>query len=160
MNEPAPLRNPPQTGPIGRTGRAVMGILFLAITLRVFLVSTRDFLADALASAVAFLGIFIVYYALHRLIESGRVTLNGFSAAVLANGIVGSTMGLGYFLQNLPLFIGSTLYIGITLLISSYRKYPGCEVMSLPALLTRKHTSLPCLVFSQIDKWENAHSND
>lgn len=155
-----PLKGPPQTRPIRSAGRAVVGILFLALSLRSFLFSKNDGFIDLAYSLMVLIGISVIYFLLHRLIESGKIRLNGFNGALLANGIVGLVMGIGYAMQNLPIFLGSTLYIGVTLLISSYRRYTGCEVISLPAVLTKKHTSLPCIVFTPIDKWENAHSRD
>ncbi len=152
---------PSTTGPIGMTTRAILGVLFLALTIRVFIVSNKqNLLISLILSFSVFILITFIYFVLHKLIESKKIQLNSFVAASLANGIVGAFMGLGYFLQNLELFVGSTSYVGITLLITSYKRYTGCEVMSLPAVLTKKHTPMPCIVFTPIDKWENAHSSD
>ncbi len=141
-------------GKFGRTGRMIFGILFLGITILVFMVSSDNPLVDIISSASVFVGITMIYFLIHRALESNLVSVNPLGGAILANGIVGIIMGYGYFFQILPVFIGSTAYVGITLLIASYKKFPGCEVMSLPAVMTNKHTSLPCLVFTPIDNLE------
>ncbi len=152
---------PSKTGPIGMTTRTILGILFLALAIRVFIVSNKpNLLMSLILSLSVFILITLIYLVLHKLIESKKIQPNKYAAATLANGIVGAFMALGYFLQNLELFVGSTTYVGITLLISSYKRYTGCEVMSLPAVLTKKHTPMPCILFTPIDKWENAHRND
>lgn len=51
-------------------------------------------------------------------------------------------------------FIGAAAYVGLSLLPAAWRADPGCEVMTLPAVLLGRHNTLPCILFTPLDALE------
>ena len=50
--------------------------------------------------------------------------------------------------------LAALTFLGISLVVAGVRADPGCDVMAIPGALFGKHTELPCLVFSPLDRLE------
>lgn len=99
-----------------------------------------------------FVGIAVFYLALHLVIVRYFGQLNPWVGAALANVPVLALLVLG----DPVVQIGAGTYLGAALILAGVRADAGCEVMSIPGLLLRRHTHLACLVFSPID-WVETH---
>ena len=75
--------------------------------------------------------------------------------AIIANVPILAVFFIGY---GGPAATGALTYLSTALIIAAIRADAGCEVMSIPALFTGKHTSLGCFLFSPIDWIERKFS--
>jgi hypothetical protein len=106
----------------------------------------------------------IFYLLVHLLIARYFPTINPWVGAIIANVPAGLVFVLGlpggWIFGRGEGFLGSALYVGVSLLLAALRADPGCEVMTLPAVVFRKHTNLACLLFSPIDAIERRLRNE
>jgi len=143
--------------PIGRVGRGLrlfLGALLLADIAEYYLGGQPGF---SLASAAVAVTLAAVYALVHVLL--GAVYLPsplGWLGAVLAFVplitlyVLGAGDG-GLIFGAGEGRLGVFTYLGVSLVLAGLRGDPGCEVMTIPALLFQKRTPLACLFFSPID---------
>jgi len=82
-----------------------------------------------------------------------------FSRAV--NPWVGAVLAVApfatvFFLSNAPGRLGTLLFVGVSLIFTAVRGEGGCEVMTLPGMVSGRRTHLVCTAFSPIDWVEDA----
>ncbi len=134
--------------PIGRILRFSLGIFFVYEVWPVYRDVTLEGSIIRLGWAV---GLVLFYLGLHFLILKFTPTLNKVTGAVLAFGPFLSVFFLGY---GGPAATGALTFLAVSLILAALRADSGCEVMSIPAVLSGKHTHLACLLFSPIDWFE------
>jgi len=137
------ISNIERTKPVGRVLRFLFGAFLLIVVAYYFFIAPRIIVSTILV--IFELAIFFIL---------ADIVINKFFPSI--NPIFGS------LLVNTPILImwffgyggvqlGALAYIGIALLIISLRADPGCEVMSIPGLIFKRHTHLTCFIFSPID---------
>lgn len=92
------------------------------------------------------------YVALHFIILKYTPHLNKIIGAILAFGPLLAVFFIGY---GGPAATGALTFLAVSLIIAAIRADPGCEVMSIPAVISGTHTHLACLLFSPIDWCES-----
>jgi len=134
---------PHDPGLIGRTLRLLLGI-WLAILVISHL---RTASVSSIISTLAIFLALLVLYILEYLVVSRYLhNLNRWLGALLAwvpavlVFVLGGTQGQ----------VGVLTLASISLILASARGDPGCEVMSIPALIFKKHTHLVCILFSPL----------
>ncbi|MCE7994918.1 MAG: hypothetical protein HEP71_23275 [Roseivirga sp.] len=139
--------------PVGRLLRLALGIYFLFEVIPVY----RDVeLEGALIRLGWALGLVLFYSGLHFIILRFAPKINPVLGAFLAFGPFLAVYLLGY---GGPAATGALTFLSISLLLAAIRGDSGCEVMTIPAVFTGRHTHLACLLFSPIDWCErNVHS--
>lgn len=140
---------------VGRVVRLAVGMLFVLAAL---LLPSWTF-AYALRVAVVFAFLFLFYTFLGWGLSRGWLHLSPRLGGFLSNGVTGAVMlaGIphGFIFGHGEGFIGAALYVGLSLLLASWRADAGCEVMTLPAVLLGRHNPLPCILFTPIDALEH-----
>jgi len=134
---------------IGRVLRFLLGVFFLTEVVPVYQDVTLE---GAIARIIWALGLLLFYILLHLIIIKFTPNINRIIGAILAFGPVLAIFFIGY---GGPAATGALTFLSITLIVAAIRADPGCEVMSIPALFSRKHTHLACLLFSPIDWCES-----
>jgi hypothetical protein len=142
------------TLPIGRLLRAALGLFFLTEVVPVFLEVTTEGAYIRLGWA---LGLLVFYLILHYIILNFALKINSFTGAVLSFGPFLAVFYIGY---GGPAATGALTFLAISLIIAAIRSDSGCEVMSIPSVISGKHTHLCCLLFSPIDWFEKNLKND
>jgi hypothetical protein len=133
------------TLPIGRIFRFCLGAFFVYEVWPVY----RDVtLEDSLIRIGWALGLVIFYFALHSFILRFTPKFSRVTGAILAFGPFLAIFFLGY---GGPAATGALTFLAASLLIAAFRADSGCEVMSIPGVISGKHTHLACLLFSPID---------
>lgn len=94
------------------------------------------------------IGLVLIYIFLNFLISGFAKNLSPVIGAILSFVPLIMIFFIGY---GGPAATGVLTFIAVSLIIASVRGDPGCEVMSIPAMITGKHTHLICLLFSPID---------
>lgn len=140
----------PCQGTHNRTNSPVWIRLFLT---EVWPVYTAVTLEGSLIRLSWGLGLIFFYLALHFLILKMEVKINRIVGAILAFGPFLSVFFIGY---GGPAATGALTFLSASLLLAGIKGDSGCEVMSIPALFTGKHTHLACLLFSPIDWCERS----
>ena len=136
--------------PIGRILRFSLGIFFVYEVWPVF----RDVDMEGSLIRISWaLGLVFFYLGLHSFIMKFTPKFNKVIGAVLAFGPLLTVFFVGY---GGPPATGALTFLAASLLIAAIRADTGCEVMSIPALLSGKHTHLACLLFSPIDWFERS----
>lgn len=130
---------------VGRVFRFGLGAFFFTEVWPVYQEVTVDGVIVRLIWAV---GLILFYIALHVVIIKLTPHINSVIGALLAFGPFLSVFIIGY---GGPAATGALTFISISLILAALRADPGCEVMSIPALVSSKHTHLACLLFSPID---------
>lgn len=140
--------------PLGRIMRLLVGVAFLVWAIPPSGAPTSAILLSEL-TAVALL---ILYLLVHWALARHARPLSNWLGVVLAAGPPALLFFLG--LPGGLIFgrgegaVAVLLYIGVSLVVMALRADPGCEVMTLPNLIFRKDTQLPCFLFSPIDALE------
>lgn len=139
--------------PVGRLLRLALGIYFLSEVVPVY----RDVSLDGSLERLGWgFGLVVFYLGLHFVILRMAPRFNRVIGAILAFGPFLAVYLLGY---GGPAATGALTFLSISLLLAAIRGDSGCEVMTIPAVFTGKHTHLACLLFSPIDWCErNVHS--
>ena len=94
------------------------------------------------------LGLVLFYSGLHFIILKLAPKINPIFGAFLAFGPFLAVFLLGY---GGPAATGALTFLSMSLLLAAIRGDSGCEVMTIPAVFSGKHTHLACLLFSPID---------
>jgi hypothetical protein len=134
---------------IGRILRFALGVFFVTEVWPVYMDVTAEGVLIRLGWALALL---VIYLLLHLFILKFAPKFNSIIGAILAFGPLLAVFFIGY---GGPAATGALTYLSAALLIAAIRGDGGCEVMSVPALFTGKHTHLTCLLFSPIDWCES-----
>lgn len=145
------LRPKPHARACGRIARILAGVLMTAEGCRHLIDSTSSLLVQVAAVVVGFA---VFYSALHLLVSRLVANLNPWLGAVLAV----LPVVLVYILSPAPGKLGSVIFVGVSLILSSIRADGGCEVMAIPGMLFGKRTHLVCIVFSPLDWLEDVLS--
>ena len=137
-----------KTRPIGRILRLALGIFFVTEVVPVYMQVTTEGILIRLGWALTLL---VFYILLHFGLIKYGLKINSLIGAILAFGPFLAVFFIGY---GGPAATGALTFIAVSLIIAAIRSDSGCEVMSVPSLLTGKHTHLSCLLFSPIDWFE------
>ncbi len=133
--------------PVGRVLRLLLGLL-IGISVWPFF---RDAPANRILAAVLVaVGLAVFYALLHWLVSAYLPRLNRWLGAFLAVLPVLLVYALGGGLGR----VGAVSFLAVSLVLAAVRADPGCEVMSIPALVFGKRTHLMCLLFSPLDRVE------
>lgn len=132
------------TRPVGRILRFLLGSWLIALVIPYY--RTSNWVSILIALGVA-LGLLAFYVMSHLLVSNCVPNLNRWLGALLA----WVPAVLAFILGGVPGQVGVLSFAGVSLLLASVRGDPGCEVMSIPGLVFKKHTRLACLLFSPID---------
>lgn len=134
---------------IGRILRFLLGVFFVSEVWPVYQDVTAEGALIRLGWAI---GLVLFYTMLHLIINKYAPNFNKVVGAVLAFAPFLAVFIMGY---GGPAATGALTFLSVTLIVAAIRADPGCEVMSIPALFSKKHTHLACLLFSPIDWCES-----
>ncbi|MGH8320237.1 MAG: hypothetical protein ACREUL_20100 [Steroidobacteraceae bacterium] len=134
--------------PIGRVLRGLLGLWCLYVVAANVRSASWEL---ALALVTIVMSFVVLYSALHFLVVRYLRRLNRWVGAVLAV----LPAAVVFLLGNDATKLGALLFFGLSLTLAGIRGDPGCEVMSIPALLFRRRTRLVCLLFSPLDWLED-----
>ena len=137
---------------IGRILRFCLGLFFVFEVWPVYQSVNSEGVIIRLTWA---LGLLLFYIAIHLFIVKYISNLNRMIGAILAFGPLLAVFFIGY---GGPAATGALTFLAASLIVASLRADPGCEVMSLPAIILGKHSHLACLLFSPIDLIERKFS--
>ena len=128
----------------GRVLRLLFGILVFVLVVPYYFVAPVNVLLQSLLVTV---GLTVFYIVLDIIINKYISSINPIIGAILANAPV----LLMWLFGKDGIQFGALTYLGIALIVTSLRADAGCEVMSIPGLIFRRHTHLACLFFSPVD---------
>lgn len=134
----------PRALPVGRVAWALVGIWLAAILISYYRTASSGTLVGAAATAVALVPLYI---GVQRVVVRYLSGINRWLGALLA--LLPAV--LVFLFAGLAVRAGVLTFLAVSLLVAAVRGDPGCEVMSIPALLRGKDTRLACIVFSPID---------
>jgi len=138
------LDNVERARPFGRILRLLFGILvFFVVVPYYFLVPT----SVLLQTLFVIIGLAVFYIVLDMVINRYISSIDPIIGAIPAN----VPILLMWLLGRDGIQLGTLTYLGIALIVTSLRADAGCEVMSIPGLIFKRHTHLACLFFSPID---------
>lgn len=109
-------------------------------------------------SLLLVLGLVAIYSLIHIAISRRIVAFGHCIGAVVAAGLLVALYVAGG--SGSPILgrgrgqLAAVTFLGVSLVLAGVRAVPGCEVMAIPDMLFGKHTELPCLIFSPLDKLE------
>lgn len=133
----------PSAAPVSRLLRFALGAALVAWMLpRVLAASPAN---QARVTAVV-VGLTVFYMLVHWVVRRYFSWLHPWLGAVVAVVPVAVVTSLG----SIP-GVAAVLYVGLSLVLISMRGEPGCEVLAVPAMLSRHPTHLACLFFSPLD---------
>ena len=130
--------------PFGRVFRLFFGILVFVLIVPYYFIAPANVL---LQTFLVTIGLAIFYILLDMVINQYVSSINPVIGAILANAPV----LLMWLFGKGGIQLGALTYLGIALVVTSLRADAGCEVMSVPGLIFKRHTHLACLFFSPID---------
>jgi hypothetical protein len=116
-----------------------------------------------IGSFLLVLGLIGVYSLIHIVVSRRIVGFGPCLGAVVATGLLVALYLAGA--SRLPILghgegqLAAVTFLGVSLVVAGVRAAPGCEVMAIPGLFFGKHTELPCLIFSPLDKLERKLRN-
>lgn len=135
----------PRSRLIGRVFRLGLGLYFMTEVWPVYLDVNWEGVLIRLSWTI---GLLAFYAILHFAIIRYTPKIERVLGAVLAFGPFLAVFLLGY---GGPAATGALTFLSISLILAAIRADPGCEVMTIPAIFSGKHTHLACLLFSPID---------
>ena len=130
--------------PVGRVLRLVLGVL-LIVESGGNLVGSDLALVAMTAGVVV--GEFLFYAAVHLVIVRFVSSINRWAGAFLAV----TPVVLVFVVGGASGQLGTSLFVGISLLFTALRNDAGCEVMTLPGMMLGRRTHLVCVALSPID---------
>jgi len=134
---------------IGRLFRFCLGAFFVTEVWSVYRDGSVEGALIRLGWAVSLAFFYVV---LHLIILKFTPHINRIIGAILAFGPLLAVFIIGY---GGPAATGALTFLAVSLILAAIRADPGCEVMSIPAIILGKHTHLACLLFSPIDWCES-----
>ena len=130
---------------IGRIFRFCLGLFFVTEVWPVY----RDVSWEGVFIRLSWaIGLLAFYALLHFAIVRLTPKIDRVLGAILAFGPFLAVFLLGY---GGPAATGALTFLSASLILAAIRADPGCEVMTIPAIFSGKHTHLACLLFSPID---------
>lgn len=150
MNDDAVSKSS-KAGPVGRGLRFLAGAWLLFVVIRYY--DASGFASGFAPVGIAF-GLLIFNMGVSYTITAHVKRLNPCLGALLA----WAPEIILYVFGGTSIKLGVLLFVAASLLLAGIRGDPGCEVMSIPALIFRRHVHLPCFVFSPIDWLERQAS--
>ncbi|WP_420319075.1 hypothetical protein [Ekhidna sp.] len=130
---------------IGRIFRFSLGLFFVTEVWPVY----RDVSWEGVFIRLSWaIGLLAFYALLHFAIVRFTPKMDRVLGAILAFGPFLAVFLLGY---GGPAATGALTFLSASLILAGIRADPGCEVMTIPAIFSGKHTHLACLLFSPID---------
>ena len=142
-----------KSGVFGRLLRIGLGVFFVTEVWPVYMAVTLQGILIRLSWAFS---LTLFYFFLHLIIARFFNKLHPMPGAILAFTPFLAVFIFGY---GSPAATGALTFLAVSLILAAVRADPGCEVMSLPAILSGTHTHLACLLFSPIDWIESNSSN-
>ncbi|SNS72339.1 hypothetical protein SAMN05421640_0996 [Ekhidna lutea] len=130
---------------LGRIFRFLLGIFFVTEVWPVYRDVTWEGMLIRLTWAA---GLLAIYALLHFAIIRFTPKVDRILGAALAFGPLLAVFIIGY---GGPAATGALTFLSVSLVLAAVRADPGCEVMTIPAMFSGKHTHLACLLFSPID---------
>lgn len=155
IGSPAGAVSPPHAGLFGRLLRLALGALLLASIAGFYLRGSASF---ALSAAGVVVGLALLGLLTHRLLvrAAGRTGAWTRSCVALAPLVLVYLLGIG----GGPIFgrgegqLGALTFLGLSLVAAALTADPGCELLALPNLLSRRPVRAACLLFSPLDALE------
>ena len=140
----------PKSRLLGRIFRFCLGIFFVTEVWPVY----RDVSWEGVLIRLSWaIGLLAFYTLLHFAIVRFTPKIDRIIGAILDFGPFLAVFLLGY---GGPAATGALTFLSLSLILAAIRADPGCEVMTIPAIFSGKHTHLACLLFSPID-WCEKH---
>lgn len=133
-----------KTRPIGRLLRLCLGILAFIVVIPYYFIVSVDVIFQSLLVMLAIIGFYIL---LDIVVNQYFQNINPILGAILAN----VPIILLWVLGRGAIQLGALTFLGISLIVTALRADTGCEVMSIPGLIFKRHTHLACVFFSPID---------
>jgi len=130
--------------PFGRVLRLLFGILVFVLVIEYYFIAPANVLLQTLLVTI---GLVVFYIVLDMVINQYISSINPVIGAILANAPV----LLMWLFGKGGIQLGVPTYLGIALIVTGLRADAGCEVMSVPGLIFKRHTHLACIFFSPID---------
>jgi len=152
----ASLQQARRAPPVGRALRILLGLVLMMVYVMpvYFKVSVRV----AMGSLLLVLGLIGVYSLIHIVVSRRIVAFGSCLGAVVAFGLLVTLYIAGA--SGLPILghgkgqLAAATFLGISLVVAGVCAAPGCELMAIPGVFFGKHTELPCLIFSPLDRLE------
>jgi hypothetical protein len=148
-------QQPRQARAVGRALRIVLGLVLMIYVAPVYF---RIPLHVAIGSLLLMLGL-IGFYSVILIVLSRRIAhFSPLFGSIVASVLLGALYVAGF--SRSPILgsgkgqLAAVTFFGISLVIAGLRAVAGCELMAIPGVLFRKHTELPCLIFSPLDSLE------
>lgn len=133
--------------PFGRILRLLFGILVFVVIVPYYFIAPADVIFQTFLVTV---GLAVFYIVLDIAINKYIPYINPILGAIPAN----ASILLMWLLGQGGIQLGALTYLGIALIVTGLRADAGCEVMSIPGLIFKRHTPLACLFFSPVDLLE------
>lgn len=130
--------------PFGRVFRLLFGLLVFVLIVPYYFIAPANVLLQTLLTTI---GLAFFYILLDMIINQYDFSITPIIGAILAN----APILLMWLFGKGGIQLGALTYLGIALIVTSLHADAGCEVMSIPGLIFKRHTHLACLFFSPID---------
>ncbi|MEP1032532.1 hypothetical protein [Ekhidna sp.] len=130
---------------VGRIFRFCLGLFFVSEVWPVYVDVTWN---GVIVRMLWAFGLLVIYIILHFIIVRYTPKIDRVLGAILAFGPFLAVFIFGY---GGPAATGALTFLSVSLILAAIRADPGCEVMTIPAIFSGKHTHLACLLFSPID---------
>lgn len=138
---------------LGRLLRFFLGVFFVTEVWPVYMEVTAQGAVIRVSWAI---GLVLFYLLMHLVTVKFVSGIHPLVGSILAFAPFLSVFFIGY---GGPAATGALTFLAVSLILASIRADPGCEVMSVPAMVAGKHTHLCCLLFSPIDWCESKFYN-
>lgn len=154
-SEGGPFEQPRQAPPVGRALRILLGLVLMGYVVPVYFKVPAQVAAGSLLLVLGLIGVYIL---IHIFVSRRIVPLGPGFGAVVANGLLVASYIVGA--SRLPILglgkaqLAAVTFLSISLVVAGVRAASGCELMAIPDVLLGKHTELPCLIFSPLDRLE------
>lgn len=133
-----------QSEKMGRKLRFLLGAWLIVLVVPYWRAASGSSILTTLA---IILGLLVLYIFVHIGLLKYLPGLNRWFGALLA----WVPVMLVFVLGGAHGRVGVSTFASLSLILAGVRGDPGCEVMSIPALIFKKHTHLLCILFSPID---------
>ena len=149
------LQRPRKAPPVGRVLRILLGLVLMVYVAPVYF---RVPVRVAEGSLLLMLGLIGVYSLIHIVVSRHIVSFGPSLGAVVALGLLVALYVAGA--SGSPTLghgkgeLAAVAFLGTSLVVAGVRAVPGCELMAIPGAFFGKHTELPCLIFSPLDRLE------
>jgi len=146
------MENKPRALGFGRVARFLFGAFLLIWAVPYLLRAPIQLGLPSLGVAI---GLTVFYSFFHLVVFRFFPVMNRWWGAIVANVFLAMMLVLGQpgglVFGRGEGVLGTAVFIGLSLLLAASRADPGCEMMSIPAILFKRHTHLACILFSPID---------